>query len=207
VTSASSTQPTPTVGGQPDAPPQLEPATHLYNTPQAALQSILEGYSYWTGKLTESSFALSLAVIGANWTAFGSVDKVLNNIWAEVSIAAVILSLAISLIGHWYLGGQLRKRIAYAEQDAARWEKEFNDNAGKSTPWPSTQMIDDWAKVLRFAKMFLPVLGGACFLIALFTQPKAQKHESNFGSLPSPTSVLLSPPTTTSTVRPQPSPR
>jgi uncharacterized membrane protein YphA (DoxX/SURF4 family) len=207
VTLPSSTQPTPTAGGQPDTPPQLQPATQLYDTPQAALQSILDGYSYWTGKLTESSFALSLAVIGANWAAFGSVDKVLNNIWAEVSIAAVILSLTISLIGHWYLGGQLRKRIAYAEQDAARWRKEFNENAGKSTAWPSTQTIDDWAKVLRFAKMFLPVLGGACFLIALFTQPKVQKDEAHFGSPASPTPALSSSPATTSTVRAQSSPQ
>ena len=67
----------------------------------------------------ETSFALSLAVIGANWAVFGSVSKLLSNIWAELSIATVILSLGISLIGYWYLGGQLRVRIAYAEQDAA----------------------------------------------------------------------------------------
>ena len=89
----------------------------------------------------------------------------------------------------------------------ARWEKEFNENAGKSTPWPSTQAIDDWAKRLRFAKMFLPVLGGAFFLIALFTQPKAKKDESPFGSsaLPTP-ATLLSPSATASTKAGKPTP-
>lgn len=203
MTLPSSTQPTPTAGGQP-APP---PPTGLYDSPQAALKSIGEAYSYWTGKLTESSFALSLAVIGANWAVFGSFDKVLSNIWAGLSIAAVLLTLVISLIGHWYLGEQLRKRIAYAEEDAARWQKEFNENAGKSTPWPSTKTIDNWAWVFRLARMSLPMLGGALFVIAFFTQPQVQKDESHSGSSASPMPALTSPPATTSTVTAQPSPR
>jgi len=167
---SSSPPPTsPTGGGQPGASPRPhQPAAGLYDNPQAALQSIREDYFYWTGKLTESSFALSLAVIGANWAAFGSVDRLLNNIWAETSMAAVILSLVISLIGNWWLGGLLRKRVAYAEEDAAQWQKEFTENAGKSTHWPSTPTIDCSAAVFRFAKIFLPLIGGACFLIALF---------------------------------------
>jgi hypothetical protein len=95
------------------------------------LKSIRDDFSYWTGKVTETSFALSLAVIGANWAVFGSVNKLLNNICAELSIAVVILSLGISLLGYWYLGGKLRERIAYAEQDAARWRGEFTENDGK----------------------------------------------------------------------------
>ena len=58
----------------------------LYKDPNAAATAVKESYDYWTGKLTESSFALSLAVIGANWAVFGSVDRVLNNIWSELSI-------------------------------------------------------------------------------------------------------------------------
>jgi hypothetical protein len=208
VTLPSSTQPKPTAGGQPDAPSQLQLATGLYKTPRDALKSIRDDFSYWTGKVTETSFALSLAVIGANWAVFGSVNKLLNNIWAELSIAAVILSLGISLIGYWYLGGQLRERIAYAEQDAARWRDEFTENAGKATAWPSTERIDSLAARFRFLRTFLPVIGGAFFLIALFTQPKAQKDETHSGSSASPTPVVLSsPPATTPTVRAQPSPR
>jgi hypothetical protein len=93
VTLPSSPQPTPTAGGQPSALPELQPATGLYPNPHEALKSIQDYHLYWTAKLTESSFALSLALIGANWAVFGSVDKVRNNIWAELSIAAVIFSL------------------------------------------------------------------------------------------------------------------
>jgi hypothetical protein len=129
--------------------------------------------------LTEGSFALSLAVIGANWAVFGSVDKILSNICAEISIAVVILSLAISLIGSGCLGMLLRKRVEYAEQNTKRWQKEFAEHAGKSTHWPSTKTIDHWAMAFRIAKISLPVIGGAFFVFALFTQPKAQKNESH----------------------------
>jgi len=198
---------TPTPDGQPGASPQVQPPTGLYETPREALKSIRDDYFYWTSKLTESSFALSLAVIGANWAVFGSVDKLLNNICAEISLASVILSLVISLLGNGWLGRLLRKRVEYAEQDVTRWEKEFAENIGKSTPWPSTRTIDCWAGVFRFAKIFLPAIGGAFFLIALFTQPKAQKNESHSGSSASPMPALSSPPATTSTVRAQPSPQ
>jgi hypothetical protein len=197
--------PTPVAGSQPDASPQVQAPTGLYETPRGALQSIRDDYFYWTSKVTESSFALSLAVIGANWAAFGSVDKLLNNIWAEISIAFVILSLVISLMSSGWLGRLLCKRVAYGEQDAARWQKEFAENAGKSTPWPYTRKIDCWAGVFRFAKICLPAIGGTFFLIALFTQPRAQKDESHSGSSASP--AVSSPSATTSTIRVQPSPR
>ena len=71
----------------------------------------------------------------------------------------VILSLGISLIGYWYLGGLLRARIAYAEQNAARWRDEFTENDGKATAWPSTERIDSLARRFRFLRTFLPVIG------------------------------------------------
>jgi hypothetical protein len=177
---SSSHRRTPTGGGQPGASLQSQSAVGLYENPQAALKSIRDDYFYWTGKVTESSFALSLAVIGANWAAFGSVDKVLNNLCAKISIAVVISSLAISLIGNWCLGEQLRKRVAYAEDNAERWQKQFTENAGKATPWPSTQTLDRLAYWFGLAKTFLPVIGGAFFLLAFFIQPKAQKDESHW---------------------------
>ena len=172
----------------------------LYKDPQEASKSILSDYHYWTSKTTESSFALSLAVIGANWAVFGSVDKILNNICAEISIAAVILNLVISLLGSGWLGLLLRRRIVYAEKDAPRWEKQFHENKGKSTYWPSTRTIDWSAFMLQAVKILLPVTGGIFFLVALFSQPKPQKDESHFGSLASPTPSTLSLPSATASI-------
>ncbi|HEX4667458.1 MAG TPA: hypothetical protein VH207_12740 [Chthoniobacterales bacterium] len=90
--------------------------TCLYDTSKEALKSLCEGFNYWTGKLTESSFALSLGVIGANWAVFGSVDKIRHNLLAEISMSLVVGSLVVGLFGNWLLGGMLRKRIRYGER-------------------------------------------------------------------------------------------
>src|SRR6266446_8039542 len=164
----------PTPSDQPSASPQAQPPTGLYETPRAALQSIREDYSYWSGKLTESSFALSLAVIGANWAVFGSVDRIRSNLWSEISLSVVLFSLVVTLFGHWKLGGMLRKRVKYAERDPGRWQKEFTETFGKETPWPFTAAIDRWAVGLRAAKTWLPIFGGAFFLLALFGSPHPQ---------------------------------
>jgi hypothetical protein len=196
-----STQPTPLSGDKPPAVPQDRPAVGLYSSAQDAVKSLKDDYFYWTGKVTESSFALSLAVIGANWAVFGSVNKLLSNFWAELSVATVILNLVISLLGNAWLGRLLRQRITYAEQDPKRWQAEFIKNQGKSTPWPSTQDIDTWAGGFRLAKIWLPALGGGFFLLALVIPPKAPKTEPRSALSTSPTPAALSarPPTVTST--------
>ena len=186
-----STQPTPG-GDKPATAPQNQPAVGLYSSPQDAVKSLKDDYFYWTGKVTESSFALSLAVIGANWAVFGSVDKLLNNLWAELSVAAVILTLVISLLGNAWLGRLLRQRIAYAERNPKRWQAEFDKNAGKSIPWPSTLDIDNWAGRFRFAKIWLPAIGGAFFLMALVVPPKAQETQPRSALSTSPTPATLS---------------
>jgi hypothetical protein len=185
-------QPTPSAG-QPAATPQVQPTTALYSSPEEAVRSLKDDYFYWTGKLTESSFALSLAVIGANWAVFGTVDKILTNIWAELSIAAVILSLIVSLIGSGWLGRLLRQRIKYAEKDQMRWQKQY-ENADKSKHWPSTKKIDSWAGTFRVAKILLPVTGGVFFLFAFFIQAKAQKDRPHSGLSAFPTPAVLSAP-------------
>jgi hypothetical protein len=167
-----------------------QPIYGFYKDPQEALRGLGDGFNYWTGKLTESSFALSLAIIAANWAVFGSLDRLLNNLWAEISISAVICSLVVSLFGNWILGGMLRRRIAYAEADPENWAREFKGAQGKSTPWPSTAGIDGRAAFLRFLKTWLPIAGGACFLVALFfsrpvdTASKRETDRENSNSSP-----------------------
>jgi hypothetical protein len=121
-------------------------------------------------------------VIGANWAVFGSVDRVLKNIWSELSIVSVVVSLAIGLFGAWKLGGLLRQRLVYVEADRERWTREFDENCGKETPWPFTKEIDRWGAFLRLTKTLLPVFGGIFFLLALFltpTSPEQTRSTSN----------------------------
>lgn len=167
ISSSENANPTPLAPRSPPVPPDTA-GELLYETPASAVRAIHEGYLYWTGRLTESSFALSLAVIGANWAVFGSVDRIRSNVWSEISLSIVVFSLVVSLFGNWKMGGMLRRRIDYAEQDPGRWHKEFTETFGKRTPWPFTAAIDRWAVGLRTAKTWLPIIGGGFFLLALF---------------------------------------
>jgi hypothetical protein len=73
----------------------------LYQNPNDALKAVREDYLYWTGKLTDTSWQLSYAIIAANWAVFGSVDKLLGNLWSKLSVSLVIvLSEWVSFTKH-----------------------------------------------------------------------------------------------------------
>jgi hypothetical protein len=150
----------------------------LYSDASEALREVRKDFYYWSTKLTESSFALSLAVIAANWAVFGSLDKILNNRWSQCSIASVILALGLNLIGYKRLIDALRKQIRYAEADRARWETEFQQSLTVANDWPYTAKITTIAQFHRACRMWLPLIGGLLFLIALFAasapQPSAK---------------------------------
>jgi hypothetical protein len=133
------------------------------------VKAVREDFLYWTGRLTDSSFQLSLAIIGANWAVFGSVEKILSNVYAKRSLGVVIASLALNLIGAKWMGDMHRRRIDYASKDRDRWERECSAALGRVDPWPFTKGIDRLGRFLRWTKTWLPLLAGALFLVALAT--------------------------------------
>ena len=133
------------------------------------MKAVRDDFLYWTGKLTDSSFELSLALIGANWAAFGSVQKILTNGWARASLGLVIGSLGLTLIGAKCMGELHRRQIDYAAADPERWERECAAALGRIGPWPFTKGIERLGRGLREAKTWLPLAAGISFLIALFT--------------------------------------
>lgn len=162
------------IEGETNLPEQEKPAVGetqsaglLYLNPCKALEEVRKDYLYWTEKLTDSSFALSVAVIGANWAVFGAVNKIINNCYSQISIALVLFGLGIGVVGAKNMGELHRKRIEYAEASPKQWEKEFKDTLGKKDPWPFTRRIEIEGQVLRMFKTWCPLLGGFFFLMAL----------------------------------------
>jgi hypothetical protein len=151
------------------ATPPVDEESWFYKTPGEALVAVQEGFNYWSGKLTDSSYSLSIAVIGANWAVFGSVDKILHNHWAQWSLAVVILGLGVNLVGMKLLSDAHRKRMDWGEQHRSEWIKDFNDTKGDRKEWPFTKGILRWARFFRECRTWLPLIGGMCFLVALFT--------------------------------------
>jgi hypothetical protein len=141
----------------------------LYVDSSEGLKAVKEDFLYWTGRLTDSSFQLSLALIAANWAVFGSVAKILNNVWAKSSLGLVIISLAFNLVGAKWMADLHRRRINYAAEDPERWERDCSAAFGRLDPWPFTKGIDRLGGCLRAIKTWLPLLAGVLFLVALVT--------------------------------------
>src|SRR5687768_2629279 len=80
------------------------PTAVLYASHSDALRAVRDDYLYWTGKLTDTSLQLSFAVIAANWATFGNIDQILGSWWAKFSLALVISSLGISVVGAKWMG-------------------------------------------------------------------------------------------------------
>jgi hypothetical protein len=147
--------------------PDGVPTGFPFESHDAALQAVRDSYDYWTGELTHMSLQLSYAIIAANWAVFGSVDQLLGNFWSRLSIGLVILQLGLTAVGTKLMGEMLCERIRYAEKNYSRWQSEFDTNAIKPNPWPWTKEIELLAKGMREVKIWLPVVAGGLFIVAL----------------------------------------
>ncbi len=149
----------------PDAPqPSSSP---LHTSAKEGLEKVQADYLYWTGRLTDLSFHLSLAVIAAHWAVFKDVESLRGCTAALLSISLVIVSVAVSLGGAFCMGELHRRRVECAEANPTAWEREFQESLGTSNPWPSTKLIDSLGWWLRVCRVVLPILASALFLVAL----------------------------------------
>ena len=137
----------------------------LYSSAAEALRKVTSEFEYWSGKLTETSLQMCYALIAANWVVFGSLNGILNSVWAKWSLLMVLFALAANIVGAWLLSERLRKRVEYGEADNARWEKEFDTFSTTSSSWPFTDTIQDTGRWMRIIKAVFTLLAGA-FLIA-----------------------------------------
>src|SRR5215467_8181366 len=137
----------------------------VHETPQKALDAVGSEFNYWTGKLTEHSLQMCYALIGANWVVYGSVGQILRSQWAKMSLLIVILTLAINVIGAWYLSESLRKRFEWAESHTPAWEKEFQAAVGARVAFPFTDAHEKAGFWLRQVKGLFPLISGAFLII------------------------------------------
>jgi hypothetical protein len=137
----------------------------LYRDPPDGLKAVIDGYQYWTGRLTETSAQMSYAVIAANWIVFGSVHVILSNVWSKLSLLSVLLTLATSVIGTWLLCEGHRRQGQYGDSDPVRWEAEFKQFANIKHPWPFTRFIEHTASLTRNLKAIFALLGGVFLII------------------------------------------
>lgn len=146
--------------------------TRLYASADEALKKVGSEFEYWTGRLTDASTQMCYALIGANWAIFGSVHGILSNGWAKCSLILVLVTLATGVAGAWYLSEALRRRVAYAEENLDRWEREYEHATQKGVSWPFTRAIEGCGLLLRWIKSTFTLLSGLFLIIgALVSRP------------------------------------
>lgn len=137
----------------------------LYGSAGEALQTVNSEYSYWTGRLTEASTQMCYAVIGADWVVFGSVNGILNNIWAKWSLSLVLVALGISILGAWRLSEALRKQVEHGESSEEGWQSEYEAYLKKRGAWPFTKEMENIGKWMRLVKAGCTIVAGAFVII------------------------------------------
>jgi hypothetical protein len=133
-----------------------------------AAKELYEQFNACTGALTARSVELSFGILAGNWAVYGNLQAILNNTWAQTSVAAVVGFLAINLFLTWVLAHSYGTRIDYADADKDRWEKEFSDAGAVGSPWPYDRAIENIGKVAVAVKLALPIAAGICFVVSLY---------------------------------------
>lgn len=151
------------------ANPKAQRAAPPYKSANEGLTEVRQEYLYWTGKLTEQSWQLSIALIGANWVVLGSSQRVFDSCWSQLSIFCAVLNLGIGLVVAWHMGDLHRVRFEYGEKNAVEWERLFREYTVEPSSWPFTEKINSWGKWSRGTRTWLPIAGGVLLVIAVAT--------------------------------------
>jgi len=132
----------------------------------------------WSARLTEDSFTLSVAVIGANWALCGNAEVFSRNLASKISVLLIFFMLALHLFGSWIVCELFRRQMRLAEKDVEAWEKSFHATqcADQSMPWPFTKTSRFFIIWLRRVKAILPLAAGVAFIFAFVFRehPKPQ---------------------------------
>ncbi len=142
-----------------------EPKVGIYASAEDALKELADSFNYWSGQVTTTSVQMCYAVIGANWVVFSSVGRILQNRWAISSLITVLVALTLNMISSLGFAEWMRRRFEKADANRKNWEKEFESEAKKPGKWPYTAGIENAGIAMRYAKVLLPLVGGALLIV------------------------------------------
>lgn len=162
-----------------------KPQRTTYRDAAEALSTLGADYTYWSQRLTDSSWQMCLAVIAGNWAYYGSIEAIMSSWWAEASLAVIFVSLAISLVFSFIMSEVHRSAFYRAEGDWKAWQQRFESYCNSDEirdPFPATKIIDRIGFFTRIAKAFLPVIAGVILIVGVFSsspptpQPEAPQQ-------------------------------
>ncbi len=132
------------------------------------LKRLREDFHYWTERRTTLCLQLWLALIGANWAVFKSVDRLFGNVWAVASIGIATLGVGIDLWHAHRMGELHRKAIDAANAKPDVWQDRWRRGWGDSNEkWPFTNEIEWTGKWFGSVRFYATLIGWGLFFLAL----------------------------------------
>lgn len=132
------------------------------------IEKIDDAYNYWSGKISELSVVLSLALIAANWAVQGT-GGMSTHLLPRLSVLFALLTILFSLVLAERMAVFHDKQHEVYESDKVKWREaaENSLNSNNVNPWPFTRKIE----LLGFwgikVKTYLPILSGIFFVITV----------------------------------------
>lgn len=139
-----------------------------YESPAAGLKDLASAYDYWTGKITDSSLQLCLAIVAGNWAVHQNRAALLQNKFALVSLSLVLTALMVNLVGAFVMARLNRKHFYTSQANRRDWIEQWR--AAERTPmeWPFTHQIGFWGYAFTIAKVAIVLIAGLCLVIGAF---------------------------------------
>lgn len=138
-----------------------------FSNPGEATKEIYTGFNDWSGTLASNSRQVAYALIAANWAVYGNADDILENTWARVSIAVVVVFLGINLICTGWMTRLYKLQCKYSDEDKLRWAQEYKVAEPGPSPWPYTNRIHALGGFMRILNIWAPVGAGVVFILGL----------------------------------------
>lgn len=139
-------------------------AGRIYQSAAEGQKALQSRYEYWTAKINEHSFQVSISLIAANWAVHSS--SVSGSVLAVFSIAFALLTLLLSLGGA--LGMSLLHYSAFYDsvKNNSKWNERWKDaERNQASPWPFTHGIISLGIWIAWLKVIIPCVSAILFLL------------------------------------------
>lgn len=139
----------------------------IYPSPNAGLRELASCYNHWTGKITESSFQVCVALMAANWAVHQSRDNLLDSFFPKLSVLTVMLAIAANLVASFVMASLHKSRFDAAQANPVDWRKGWASAESTPSKWPFDDEIVLWGRIFLHMRFWLPLLGGVFFVLGV----------------------------------------
>lgn len=137
----------------------------VYATPADGMRKLADCYDYWTEKVGNLSFQISIALIGANWAVFS--NNVSDNILSIISIFLALGVLVASMVYAGKLANLHHQAFYSAQRDRRKWKDAWERSESFDSQWPFNETIVQAGRTFQNLRIWLSISSGISLVAAV----------------------------------------